>query len=186
MIFTSSLAASAACYGGFGFNIGPFDMQFGSPDRYYETSNRYVLDNPICHAISEQKRLEITVEGEEVVSTKEKKIVTKRLIVEPYAFGMTNNGKPVLRGAVIKEELVKEVSLKYGDDQFDETSVSSGKKEKGFFSGMFNSDKNKNIDIRKIVDVQVIDDSHFDAPKDYKGIKEGNIQVICQIPVAQE
>lgn len=184
-ILTLSLLASSAYGDGFGFNIGPFNMQFGASSDSYMTSNRNVLDNPICSAISYQKRLEIILEGAENVSTKEKKIVTKRLVVEPYAFGVTKEGKPVLRGNIVEEKLITEVTLKYGDEQFDESSVPSKEKEKSFFSGLFTSDKNVNIDIRKIVQVQVIDDSHFDAPKDYKGLKDSNIHVICELPVAQ-
>ena len=184
LVLMSSLLASSVYGAGFGFNVGPFNMQFNAFEGEYVANNRSALDSPICNAISNHKQLEITVEGVETVSTKEKKIVVKTLIVEPYAFGITKDGKPVLRGNVVDEKLVKEVTLKYGEDKFDESSVSSKQKDKGFFSGMFSNDKNKNIDIRKIRDIQVIDDSHFDAPKDYKGVNDDNIQVVCQLPVA--
>lgn len=183
MMLASALLAGSVYGDGFGFNVGPFNMQFYTGGGEYVAISRSVLDSPVCRAISNQKRLEIIIEVAENVSTKEKKIVTEKLIVEPYAFGITKDGKPVLRGNVVEEKLVREVSLKYGDDQFDETSVSAKQKDKGFFSGLFSSDKSKNIDIRKVVAVKVIEDSHFDAPKDYKGITDDSIQVLCQLPV---
>lgn len=175
------LMAGTAFADGFGFNIGPFDMQFGvrtgSSDGSYVVERRTALDNPICAAISSQQQLGFTVEGKEIISTKEIKIVTKHLIVEPYAFGVTQDGKPILRGNVVNEKLIKEVSVKYGEERFDDSN-----REKGY-SGWFKSSDKKNIDVENISDVQVIANSHFDAPKNYEGIKEENIKVICQIPV---
>lgn len=195
MKFFSSLVLGAllagSLYGdGFGFNIGPFDLQFGvGSDGYYESGyegiynqGRYVqrnavLDNPICDAISHQQQLGFTVEGREVVNTKEVKIITKHLIVEPYAFGVTRDGKPVLRGKVIDEKLVKEVSVKFGEERFDEPKKDSA------MSGWFHSSDKVNIDIQNIRDIQIISGSHFDAPKDFEGIRDDNIRVICQLPI---
>lgn len=177
--------STSAYADGFGFNLGPFNMQINGPSDNYIIEYRSDLDSPVCYAISNLTRLEITVEGVENVSTKEKKIVIKRLTVEPYAFGVTREGRPVLRGNVIDEKLVKEITLKYGEEHFDETTVSSDTTKKGYFTGMFSSEKNKNIDIRRISDIHVIEGSHFVAPNDYKGINDDSIQVICQLPVHQ-
>lgn len=188
--FTSILMSTAifvtvnyAQADGFGFGIGPFSIFFNGSDRDYYISNRMVLDDPICHAIENQERLELIVEGAENVSSKERKIVTKRLIVEPYVFGITREGKPVLRGNIVEDKLVKEVTVKFGEDKFDETQVSSEGKSKGFFSGLFSSDKSENIDIRKVSSVQVLRNSHFDVPKNYKLLQEEGVRVICQVSV---
>jgi hypothetical protein len=104
------------------------------------------------------------------------KIVTKHLIVEPYAFGITNEGKPVLRGKVVEEKVIQEVTVKYGEDQF--TDAQKDHKASGWFQS---SDK-LNIDIQNVSSLQVLN-THFDAPKDYKGLKDDNVKVICELPI---
>jgi hypothetical protein len=89
LLLTSSVYAQ-----GFGFNMGPFSMQFNLEGSYYADDHRDVLDSPICYAISNQKRLDMIVEGKEKISSKEIKFITKRLVVEPYAFGITREGNP--------------------------------------------------------------------------------------------
>jgi hypothetical protein len=187
LILAAVLLAGTGVYAdGFGFNIGPFNMQFGGSDNEYFTINRKGLDSPICQAISTQKRLEIMVEGTEIVNTKEKKMIVRTLIVEPYAFGVTKEGKPMLQGKVVEDRLVKEVTLKYGDEKFNEESVSLKENEKGYFSGLFSSNEIKGIDIRKISGIRVIEDSHFDIPKDHKSYNNENFQVSCQLPVVEK
>ena len=183
IIIAFSLMASCVYGDGFGFSAGPFNLQFGGErDGGFAPIQRNVLDDPICYAIMNHKQLEMILQGTENISTKEKKVITKNLIVEPYAFGITKDGKPVLRGNVVNEKLVKEVSLKFGGEKFNEPD----KDGKGHFSGMFSSDKNKNIDIRKIMDIHVLENSHFDVPKDYKSVGDPNVHVLCQLPVAQQ
>lgn len=185
LILGSFLIAGLGHADGFGFNIGPFSLQFGLPSVHgsYGMPVRSILDNPICYAISNRKQLEMTVEGAENVSAKERKIITKRLVVEPYAFGITREGAPVLRGNVVSEKFISEITLKYGEDKFDEETGSAKSNEKGYFSGLFSSDKSRNIDIRKVSDVRVLEDSSFQAPKHYKGVQEDNIKILCQLPV---
>lgn len=169
---------------GFGFNIGPFDMQIDVRNFQDEYAQKDLLDHPICHAIFNQKRLYMIAEGKEQINSKEVKFTTKQFLVEPYAFGVTKEGKPVLRGNVISEKFLKEVTIRYGEDHFDDPSKMPEHKKQGFFSGWFKSDKSQNIDIETLSDVQVVNDSHFDVPKDYKGLKDENIRVICQLPHA--
>lgn len=175
-----SLLLTSSIYGdGFGFALGPFSLEFRADGGNY-VEHATFLDNPFCNAIRNQKRVEIIVEGKETVNPKELKIVTKRLVVEPHAFGINKEGTPILNGNVIEEKQIKEVTVKFEEEQFNVTD----KKKGGFFSGWFKSDKNQNVDIRKVKDVHVIEGSHFDAPKNYKGFaKEDNIQVICELPV---
>lgn len=165
---------------GFGFNLGPFSVQFNAPNGDYVAVKRNVLDEPICQAIVGLKQLELTLETRETLNTKEQKVVTKSVIVEPYAFGITREGKPVLKGVIVDEKLVREVTVKYGEETFDEPDTVQ---KKSYFSGLFSSDKSQNIDIRKVVDVQIIPGSHFEPPKPYNGVKDQNFQVICQLPV---
>lgn len=181
----SLLLLTGSVHADLGFNVGPFSMQFNVQESYYAQDHKDILDTPICFAISKQKRLDLIVETKEKLNAKEMKMTTKRLVIEPYAFGITRDGKPVLRGNVISDKLIKEVTVKFGEDQFGEGDWSN-EKEGGFFSGLFKSEKNQNIDVRKISNLYVINDSHFDAPKNYKGLKEDNIQVICQLPVTGE
>lgn len=184
-LFIALTLVTTSAYGiGFGFDLGPFNLQLDAPVGGYIEDRDTIVDDPICDAIENRQQLAITVEGVENVSTKEKKIVTKRVIVEPYAFGVTKQGAPVLRGNVVEEKMLQEVSLKYGDDMFDEATVPKDSKDKGFFSGLFSSDNKTNIDIRKVSVIEVIEGSHFDAPKDFKGLEAENIDVICQLPVA--
>lgn len=168
------------------------DPRYRPADEYrYDSSRddyatvRTVLDTPICRAISNQKTLEISVEAIVDVSATEKKILTKKLIVEPYAFGVTNDGDPILHGTVTSEKTVKEISLRAGDPRFNEQSETSQGDSGTFFSGRFISTKNKNIDIRKVVGIRVMEDSHFDVPAGYKGMDDSTVRVICQLPVSK-
>ncbi len=191
-LFTGALAAQ-----GFDFGAGPFSLQFGYGDGngngdgngggyiMQQDTRADRLDNPICMAISHQQRLAITVVSKEIVSTKEKKVVIKKLIIEPYAFGTTQDGKPVLKGNVVEDKTVKEVSVTYGEDKFNKQDESKGNtpQKKGFFSGMFSSNSGSNIDISKIGELEIVENSHFDVPKDFKGFQpDDKVQIICELP----
>lgn len=177
LFLTSALNAD-----GFGINLGPFSLQFNVDGTYYADDHRDVLDSPICVAISNQKRLDLIVEGKERLNDREMRITTKRIVVEPYAFGVTKENRPVLQGNVISEKLIKEVTVKYGEDKFTGSENWENRAE-GYFSGWFKSDKSQKIDVSKISNLYVIGDSHFDAPKDFKGLQEEGARVICQLPV---
>ena len=182
-----ALFFSSAAYGqGFGFNIGPFNMQFDMEGTYYANDHKDVLDSPLCYAIANQKYVDMIVEGQEKVNANELKIIKKRLVVAPYAFAVTQAGKPMLQGNIISEKLIKEVTVKYGEDKFGDKEWSDKKDEQGFFSGWFKSDKSQTIDIQKITNVFVVNDSHFDVPKNFKGYKGDNVKVICQLPIAND
>jgi hypothetical protein len=179
------LAFSSVYADGFGINLGPFSLQIGGYGGDYISVHRNLLDQPICSAIANQNRLDIVIEGVDIVNSKEKKVVRKRIVIEPYVFGVTNEGKPILNGNIVEEKLIKEVTVKFGDAHFDEPTTSDPA-DKGSLFGQLSNDKNQNIDIRKVVGIKVLDDWHFDAPKDYKGLNDDNITVICQIPVLKQ
>jgi hypothetical protein len=180
---------------GFGLDLGPISVQINQDNPYVQ---KVIQDNPFCYAISHQKRLALVIESKSNVSDKEFKVVTNKVIVEPYAFGITKDGRPVLNGNIVEEKLIKEVTVKLGEDQVDENaSPKEGQptnvpQKKGFFSGWLSSDKNqisadKNmIDITQIRDLDVVEDSHFDVPKDFKGLDAADVQVLCQLPIAQQ
>ena len=183
LILGTLLIAGTAYADGFGVNAGPFGVQFDVGNNGNAVNGGYVVerpvvqDHPFCVAISTQHQLGFVVENREIVNSKEMKIVTKHLVVEPYAFGISNEGKPVLRGKIVEEKMIQEVTVKYGDDQF--TDAQKDHKATG---GWFQSSDKTNIDIQNVTGIQVLN-THFDAPKDYKGIKDDNVRVICELPI---
>lgn len=110
-------------------------MQFNVDGTSYANDHKDILDYPLC--ISKLKQVDMVVEAEEKLSAKETRFTIKRLLVEPYVYGVTKQGQPVLRSNIIKEKLIKEVTVKYGEDKFSENKKWS-KKEENFFSGCFN------------------------------------------------
>lgn len=169
-----------------GIQKGPFDLQFNTSEGTYVYEYKPVLDNPICDAISNQRQLEMTIDKMEKISDKEIRIVSKRVVVEPYAFGINSDGKPILRGNVVEEKVLKKVTVKFEEEQADEDrKISREWKQKGFFSGWLMSDNNQKMEIRRVGKLRVVEGSHFDIPKNFKGIEGENIQVICQLPVSK-
>lgn len=162
---------------------GEFTMQINAEGGYFARNFNNIINGPICYAISNQKRIGMVVESQEKVSAKEIKFVTKSMVIDPYAFGISKEGNPVIHGDIIEDKMIKEVTIKYGEDQFDDRKDRDDRKE-GFFAGWFKSDKDKNLNIQKINFVHVVQDSHFDAPKNYQGFKDENVRVVCQLPIA--
>lgn len=169
-------------------DLGPFELQLGGS---LTNRNRADLDDPICDAIFLHKRLELVLESDDS-SKNERKLVTKRIIVEPYLFGIDKNDRPILRGNIISESLMKEVTVRYGDDEQPsaEERKNSDEEKKGSLFGIFSSKKSSNLGVnslnaRKITRIKIIENSHFDAPEkeDYDGdIKE----IICVIQSDKE
>ena len=181
LLMTGALSAA-----GIGINLGPFNLQLEAGGRL-PSELKIVLDSPVCYAIGNQKRLEIIVETTENRNSNEIFVEVKKLIVEPYAFGITREGRPIISGIVVESKKLKEVTVvKYDADEEEEDPevVEYFKhKKKGFFSGWFTSDKSQTIDLNKVRNIHVIENSHFDAPKNYKGLNDENVRVICQLPV---
>jgi hypothetical protein len=184
LVLGTLLIAGPAYADGFGVDAGPFSLQFGvgdngypnNPNGGYVVEHNVVEDHPICAAITHQQQLGFVTETREILNTKELKIVTKHLVVEPYAFGITREGQPVLRGKVVEEKLLQEVTVKYGDDQLqvpEKTPKSTG---------WFQSSDKTNIDIQHVTNMQVLN-THFDAPKDFKGVRDDNVRIICELPL---
>ncbi|MBA3236890.1 MAG: hypothetical protein H0T62_00880 [Parachlamydiaceae bacterium] len=195
------------------FRLGFFNMEFNPIGREYLINygsgwekrhipnSRAFIDAPICYAISNQKNLEIVVELNEYINMKEKKIVTKRLTVEPHVIGYTQEGTLELRGKITREEMLKSVTIKYREDKFvdpidprepndkDIDESEDGSEEyttfydTGFFRGeYFSSGKNYSVEIKRIKWIKVLKKSHFELPKSYKLDNRNFIKIICQLP----
>lgn len=179
MLFASTLLVGTAYADGFGFSLGPFSLQFGGPSGRVVTTSEMASD-PICSAISQHKDLEIIVEGREKVSNKEAKIVTKKITIEPYLFGTNNRRQPVLKGKVISEKMLREVTIKYGEEEKDNAMDNQP------LSGVFQTKQKKGdvstLNIDKIQRINIVEDSHFDTPKDYdKNSYNDVVNVICEL-----
>ena len=110
-------------------------------------------------------------------SIKEFKMVIKRITIEPYLFGMDNRHQPVLKGKIIEEKMIKEVTVKYGEE--------SSESEKNL-SGTFQIEKSKGdvstLNVNRIQRIAVIEDSHFSIPKNYdKNSYNDVVNVICEV-----
>jgi hypothetical protein len=181
MIITSTLLAGPLFSLGIGFDLGPFDLEFGAAPSGYVAERGIRLDNPLCFAIDHQKRVALIMELKETLNSKEMKIVTKKLVVDPYAFGFTREKKPILRGNVVGEKELKQVTIKYADDEFDDAQAS--KAGQNWFTGWFTSkEKLSTIDISKVISIEIIDDSYFTVPDNLSTtFKDEIYEVVCQV-----
>lgn len=159
----------------FGLQLGPFELALRGGMNVNRTM---VFDNPICYAISHQKRLEMIIEGEQH-SEREIKKVVKRVIIEPYIFGRGRNGQPILRGNIVSEKMIKEVTIKFGEDE------EYSRENEDYFSATVRSEEAEEpgvVDIRKVSHLHVIENSHFDAPKNLDKLFTGEpIHIVCHI-----
>lgn len=179
-IFLFAAFMSLTSLYGLDFQLGPFSLQLGGPGYVVD---RTVVNDPICYAISNNKKLEVVVKVTEKINAKEIRTVTKQIIIEPYAFGWSKDKQPVLRGNIVDEKLIKEVNVKYAEDRF--TDDNANKPERRGLFGFFkskNSDSKDQIDIRGVVSILPLEDSHFDAPKDFdKTFNEDFIEIVCKV-----
>ncbi len=175
---------------GLGVQLGPFELGLGLGvnDNGGDVDNRlYRFEDPICYAIGNRRLLEMDVEWKERVSKTETTSTLKRITIEPYLFGRAENGQPVLRGNIVAERVLREISVKYGDEaqgQFDEEQDVSGP-----LSGTYRTPpKGKSgrgvqtVNIRRVASIRVVEGGHFVPPKDYNQIFQGDVaEVICTV-----
>lgn len=169
-----TMSASAAFLG---LDLGPFEFELKS--RPTVTKPRYF--DLLCRAIQMHKQIEIVLEWQEWENSNERKTITKQLILEPYLIGKTNDGRPLLRGNIVSEKLLKETSVKYGDqstaDQHTEYRV-SGK----FQSKNPQKEGISTLDIQQISHFAVLENTYFELPNGIEQIfPKGDIEVICSI-----
>ncbi|MCE5318761.1 MAG: hypothetical protein LLG04_15540 [Parachlamydia sp.] len=88
--------------------------------------------------------------------------------------------------------MLKEITIKYGEGAEEDSEESERKEEdEGFFSALFHraskepkKDTLNTINVSKVTRFRVIEDSNFEAPKDYKEIfKDDVAEVICTVSV---
>lgn len=182
MVLGAFTLLSSTAYG-LGVQIGPFDFGLG---RYRGTdAPRAVSYDPICTAIARRMPLEMNVEWFEKVSNEEKKITTKRIVIEPYLFGKKKDGQLILRGNVVSEKLVKEVTIKRGEGASGEIDINEdGPADEATYAGTYSSTSGNGVNtlnIQRVSGIRVLDKS-FDPPKDFNEVFKDDVAVvICTV-----
>ena len=154
----------------FGIQIGPFSLQLGEG---VHADRVTILDTPVCHAIRAHKQIEVILEIREKVNDQEFSSTIKKVIVEPYLLGIDSSGRPVLKGNIVKEDVLKEVSVKYPQMKKGKEGVLSG-----FFNYTGESGEKNVIAIDQIRDVEVLQDSSVKVPDNLQDLAK-DIQVLC-------
>jgi hypothetical protein len=180
LLVTSFIAAMTMSFGGV---EAANDVKQGSFELQMPVTGGIDYEDPICYAISRQKRLEIVTEDEQSPSENQLVFTVTRTVVEPYAYGLNPMGQPILYGNIIEDEMMKEVTVKFGE-KYNENNKRQGRK--GFFSRFFrSSDKNSNDDNNfvRVNDVRVLN-SKFDIPEKLDDkFKKDFKHVICSVPL---
>lgn len=192
------LCSTALSAEGIGINVGPLNMGIGTNDGAYYNDGDYDDESPagdnrgymgrfvmrpadvanqLCQAISNQNQIEVVIEKREIVNSKELRVEVKKVVVEPYGLAVTQNGQPLIRGNVVSEKTVKEVTVKFSDDRFD---TSKKDQDENASSSWFGSSKLKNLNLSRVRAINPTN-TRFDAPKDYKGFEDNSLNVICEI-----
>ena len=166
---------------GANYNDGDYDDESSAGDNRGSMMDRFTMRpadvaNQLCQAISNQNQIEIVVEKREIVNSKELRVEVKRVVVEPYGLAVTQNGQPVVRGNVVSDKMIKEVTVKFSDDRFD----TSKKDQDANKSSSWFSSSSKNLDISRVRAINPTN-KRFDAPTDYKGFEDNSLNVICEI-----
>ncbi|MFN4174704.1 MAG: hypothetical protein ACK4HV_06340, partial [Parachlamydiaceae bacterium] len=100
IIFGSLFAATEQAV-----SYGPFSLELTGASKSIN-DRRALLDDPINYAIASKQRIGLTVELDEKWAKGD--AAFKKIIVEPYVFGLDKKGQPVLRGNIIAEEIATE------------------------------------------------------------------------------
>lgn len=179
-----SMSFSFANLQGTSIQKGPFELELKGT---LPMNHMVYYDDPICYAIAMHKILEIILDSEKIVSDEERIITTKKIQIEPYLFGLTKEGMPVLQGNVIKDTMLREITVKFNTEA-EEDDESTEKEKKSFFSGWFRSSKehkkiaDNEVNILQIAEVHVLENSNFAPPKETRKMFKRTInKVICEI-----
>jgi hypothetical protein len=183
---------------GLGIGLGPFqlDLDGGFVDERIGdpiiVQRRVVgFDQPICYAIQKRKLLEMVVEWKEQVSDREVKRTVKQVTLQPYVFGTDQDRRLILRGNIVAENVLKQVTVKYGDE--DQSNTNTKKKdENSAWSGVFHPAKKNGesdlstINVERITQLRVIEQSNFKPPEDFNKIFKGSgiVNIICTVSSA--
>lgn len=171
----------------FAVHLGPFELQL---DGGRAAPSPAFINDPICYAIRRRKLLELVMESK-ATSGNETKITVKKITIQPYLYGRTNDGQPALRGDVVAEKMLREISIKEGENtETEKKEKNKDKNDSSFFSGLFKSTANREqkandietVKINRIVNINVIEESSFDPPKDFNKIFTGDLaEIICTV-----
>lgn len=168
----------------FGVSIGPFELQL---EAGMDSSHRLgIWEEPICSAIANRHLLEISTEWAEHSSNTETKIITKTITMEPYLFGRNAKGQPILRGNIVSEKVVREVTIK---ENMDKDSKEPPHKFHPLSDKKANEEEKdgnvRSVNLRKITEIHVIEGSKFNAPKNFDAIfKKDVVETVCVVRIA--
>lgn len=104
----------------------------------------------------------------------DEKIITKKITVEPYLYGLDASGRPIIKGNIVSENVLKEVSIKYGEKK---NGNGANGKDKSVFSAIFRSTGNgvATMNLDRVAEIRMIEQSHFNPPENYAEIFKGDV-----------
>lgn len=194
---------------GLEIQVGPAQLSLQGPPGPANFQRNF-FDRKICYAIENHARLELFIGSKDETSDKETKVTVKKITIDPYLFGIDPEGRPVLQGNVINSEVIKEVTITYSDAKYKNEDLQRRQKfqNNGRRGPQDNQDDQDNQDngsqaaaqqdkknpennaktglnIANVSFIRVLDQTHFDVPKDIDKQLEkntqGNIQVVCSL-----
>lgn len=180
-IFLSFLLLTPSDIRGLAIQLGPFNLELHGG---YDLNRKALIDAPLCTAIRNHQRVEMVIEHFDKSTPNEFKSVIKRVVIEPYAFGITRDGTPVIKGNLISERKIKEVFIRYSEDRETTSQKEDVDKTKSnFFSGFWKSKNSiETLNVREVRDINVIQDSSFKTPDKIADLlKDENFRPICEI-----
>jgi len=186
---------SALCFGANAVNavsadikVGPAELQLRAPPGPANL-HRNFLDRKICRAIQIQSRLEVFIGSKEESSPTETKVTIKRVVIEPYLFGIGQRGQPILQGNVISSEVIKEVNIKYSDVKYKNEEMQRGPGPQGRRGNQPPpppEQKNEGgVNFADVTSIRVLETEKFNVPKDIdkqlEKYSQGNIQIVFRV-----
>lgn len=175
---TLLLLATSVYAAALGFKLGPFQLELGGgPNRPFVVP----APDPICRAIKEHKLVEVTFETDEKINDNEIRIITKKVTLEPYLLGKNKEDQLILRGNILSDHILKEVTVR----EFTDGQKPSEKRKWSNYLRFWSDQREVDVDtlnLRRINDIRVVEDSSFKGPADLKAIfKEDVAEVICVV-----
>ncbi len=145
-------------------SYGPFSLELTGATKTVN-DRRALLDDPINYAIASKQRIGLTVELDEKWAKGD--TAFKKIIVEPYVFGLDKKGQPVLRGNIVGEEIVTE------------TTNPNGSTLKGMIVYLKKPGVNS-INLKSIKKVEVLRGDFFNPPSTIDPSYQNDLESISQ------
>lgn len=143
---------------------GPFSLELTGATQSIN-DRRALLDDPINYAIASKQRIGLIVELDEKWAKGDTAV--KKLIVEPYVFGLDRKGQPVLRGNIVGEEVSTE------------TTTPNGSTLKGMIVYLKKPGVNS-INLKAIKKVEVLRGDFFNPPSTVDPSYQKDLETINQ------